>query len=127
MVNNEAIYAFAGKILRVNLSNGQISTEPTSDYAREWLGSTGIAIKMLYDELKPWVTPYEPSNKIIFGAGEPTCRPPDRERIHPVRVAGQGSGDTLLGPENLQQPGAGLRHREQGGIPFRVSGAHCRA
>ena len=69
MAKNEAIYAFAGKILRVNLSNGQISTEPTAHYAKEWLGATGIAIKMLYDELKPWVTPYEPGNKIIFGAG----------------------------------------------------------
>ena len=29
----------------------------------------GIAIKILYDELRPWVTPYDPANKIIFGAG----------------------------------------------------------
>lgn len=57
MPKNDIIYANAGKILRVNLSNGRISTEPTANYARDWLGSTGIAVKILYDELKSWVTP----------------------------------------------------------------------
>lgn len=66
---SENLYAYAGKILRVNLSNGHIYTEPTSKYIDDWLGSTGIAIKILYDELHPWVTPYDPMNKLIFGAG----------------------------------------------------------
>lgn len=69
MPKNDIIYANAGKILRVNLSNGRISTEPTANYARDWLGSTGIAVKILYDELKSWVTPYDPANRIIFGTG----------------------------------------------------------
>jgi len=69
MVKGEDLYACAGKILRVNLSNGQISTEPSWQYAKEWLGASGIAIKVLYDELKSWVTPYEPANRLIFGAG----------------------------------------------------------
>ena len=55
--------------LRINLSNGEVKKEPTLRYAREWLGSTGIAIKILYDELKSWVTPYDPANKIVFGTG----------------------------------------------------------
>lgn len=69
MAKNDTLYAIAGKILRVNLSNRRISTEPTINYSKTWLGSTGIAIKILYDELRPWVTPYDPANKIIFGAG----------------------------------------------------------
>ena len=69
LAKDDAVYANAGKILRVNLSNKSISSEPTIKYAKEWLGSTGIAIKILYDELKSWVTPYDPANKIIFGAG----------------------------------------------------------
>jgi len=69
MTNSKTVYGYAGKILRVNLSNGALSTEPTLPYAKQWLGSTGIAIKILYDELKPWVTPYDPANKVIFGAG----------------------------------------------------------
>ncbi|MBW2209297.1 MAG: aldehyde ferredoxin oxidoreductase, partial [Deltaproteobacteria bacterium] len=63
------LYAYAGKILRVNLNNGEISTEPTSNYAKEWLGSSGIAIKILYDELRSWVTPHDPANRLIIGAG----------------------------------------------------------
>jgi aldehyde:ferredoxin oxidoreductase len=60
---------YGGKILRVNLSNGRIWTEPTAKYAPEWIGASGIAIKILYDELRSWVTPYDPANRLIFGAG----------------------------------------------------------
>jgi aldehyde:ferredoxin oxidoreductase len=63
------IYAYAGKILRVNLSNGETSTEPVVDYAKEWIGSSGMAIKILYDELRSWMTPYDPANRLIVGAG----------------------------------------------------------
>jgi aldehyde:ferredoxin oxidoreductase len=69
MAENQKMYTYAGKILRVNLSNWSISIEPTLKYAKEWLGGPGIAIKILYDELKSWVTPFEPANKLIFGAG----------------------------------------------------------
>jgi len=69
MANKDNIYAYGGTILRVNLSEGKISTEPTLDYAKDWLGASGIAIKILYDELRSWVTPYEPANLLIFGAG----------------------------------------------------------
>jgi aldehyde:ferredoxin oxidoreductase len=69
MIENDTLCSYAGKILRVNLSNGAISTEPTSKYAKEWLGGSGIAIKILYDELRSWVTPFEPANKLIFGSG----------------------------------------------------------
>jgi len=69
MINEEEIFGYAGKILRVNLGNGRIATEPTIRYAREWLGASGIAVKILYDELRSWVTPYDPANKLIFGVG----------------------------------------------------------
>jgi aldehyde:ferredoxin oxidoreductase len=62
-------YAYGGKILRINLSNGDVSHTPTLDYAREWLGSSGIAVKILYDELRSWVTPYDPANRLIIGSG----------------------------------------------------------
>ena len=68
MAKND-LHAYAGRILRVNLSSRQVSIEPVSRYARDWLGSTGMAVKILYDELKSWVTPYDPANKIVFGAG----------------------------------------------------------
>ena len=69
MSEHNKLYAYGGQILRINLSSGDISTESTSKYSKEWIGASGIAIKILYDELRSWVTPYEPSNKLIFGAG----------------------------------------------------------
>ena len=69
MGKNQELFSYAGKILRVNLSNGAITTEPTEKYAKDWLGSSGIAARILYDEIRPWVTPYDPANKIIFGSG----------------------------------------------------------
>ncbi|MGA2991138.1 MAG: aldehyde ferredoxin oxidoreductase family protein [Candidatus Korobacteraceae bacterium] len=69
MAGDNGLYAYAGLTLRVNLSNGSVKKEPTLPYTREWLGSTGIAIKILYDELRHWVTPYDPTNKIVFGTG----------------------------------------------------------
>ena len=61
--------AYAGKILRINLSDGRIQTEPTARYSEDWLGSSGIAVKILYDDLRSWVTPFDPNNLLIFGSG----------------------------------------------------------
>jgi len=69
MAKTGCVYAYAGKILRINLSNGDIRHMPTVDYAKEWLGSPGIAVKILYDELRSWMTPYDPANRLIIGSG----------------------------------------------------------
>jgi aldehyde:ferredoxin oxidoreductase len=69
MKSERDVYAYAGKILRVNLSNGETSTESVLGHAKEWLGSSGIAAKILYDELKSWMSPYEPANRLVVGVG----------------------------------------------------------
>jgi aldehyde:ferredoxin oxidoreductase len=63
------LYAYAGKILRINLTTGSFSIEPTERYAREWLGGSGLAQWILYNEVKPGVEPYDPGNRLIIGAG----------------------------------------------------------
>jgi len=63
------IYGYTGKILRVDLSTGDIAIEPTTRYAKKWLGMRGIGQSILYSELKPWVTSYEPANKITVEVG----------------------------------------------------------
>lgn len=63
------MYGFTGKTLRINLSTGSITTEDNSKYFRDWLTASGYAVKVLYDELKDWVTPFDPANKIVFSAG----------------------------------------------------------
>jgi len=68
-MNSKKVFSYAGKMARINLTSEEIKIESSLGYAEDWLGSSGIAIKILYDELKPWITPYDPANKIIFGAG----------------------------------------------------------
>lgn len=68
-VKNREMCSIAGRIVRVNLSNGEIRTETSEKYTLEWLGGSGIGIKLLYSELCSWVTPYSPANKLIFSAG----------------------------------------------------------
>ena len=63
------LYGYAGKILRVDLDSGIFYCEPTVNYAREWLGGSGIAQWILYNEVKPWATPYDPANRLVFSAG----------------------------------------------------------
>jgi aldehyde:ferredoxin oxidoreductase len=63
------LYAYAGKILRVDLNSRSFSSEATATYAEEWLGGSGIAQWILYNELKPWMGPYDPSTRLIFSAG----------------------------------------------------------
>ena len=69
MKSNNGICGYAGKIVRVDLSSASISLEPTMKYAREWLGGGGIDQWILYNEVKPWITPYAPANILTFGAG----------------------------------------------------------
>jgi len=66
---SETNYGYVGKTLRINLTSKEISVEDNAAYFKEWLNSSGYAAKIIYDELKDWVTPFDPANKIIFSAG----------------------------------------------------------
>ena len=59
----------AGKILRVDLTNGKISTEDTEKYARRWLGGRAIASWLLLDETAPDTKWSDPENLLIFSPG----------------------------------------------------------
>jgi len=64
------LYSYAGKILRVNLSNKTIKTEDTrKDVAQLLLGGNGYAAKILWEELKPNIDPLSPENKIVLMTG----------------------------------------------------------
>ena len=62
-------HCFGGKILRVDLTSGQMWTEPTRKYSPKFLGGRGIDNWILYSEVRPSVTPFEPANRLIFGTG----------------------------------------------------------
>jgi aldehyde:ferredoxin oxidoreductase len=65
---------YAGKILRVNLSNQSLKEEKLSDeLVRDYLGGAGFAIKVLYDEVKPDIPALSEENKLIFAVGPLTA------------------------------------------------------
>lgn len=61
---------YAGKILRIDLSNKNSREEPLSEeMARDFIGGAGFGITVLIDELKPGIDPLEPDDKLIFAPG----------------------------------------------------------
>jgi aldehyde:ferredoxin oxidoreductase len=60
---------WAGKVLRVDLSTGKISTENTIEKYKDVIGGTGIGYKVIWDEVPAETKPFSPENKIIFGTG----------------------------------------------------------
>jgi aldehyde:ferredoxin oxidoreductase len=64
---------FSGRQLRVHLAERRFRVEPTdSEAVRKFLGGTGYACKLLYDELQPGIDPLGPDNKLVFATG-PLC------------------------------------------------------
>jgi aldehyde:ferredoxin oxidoreductase len=62
--------SWAGKVLRVNLTNGTCAAEPLNmEWARQYLGQRGLATKYLAEEIDPKVDPLSPDNKLIMTTG----------------------------------------------------------
>jgi aldehyde:ferredoxin oxidoreductase len=62
--------SWTGKTLRVNLTKGTCTTEDTNmKWARDYIGSRGLAAKYLTNEVDPKVDPLGPDNKIIWATG----------------------------------------------------------
>ena len=65
--------AYNGKFLRVNLSQAAIASETLdTDMAKKFIGSRGVGVKFLYDEVDPTVDALSPENKLIIAAGPAT-------------------------------------------------------
>jgi len=61
---------YAGKILRINLSNKTSREEPLAEeMARDFIGGAGFGIKHLFDEVRPGIDPLGPDNKLVFAPG----------------------------------------------------------
>jgi aldehyde:ferredoxin oxidoreductase len=62
--------SWAGKILRVDLTAGTVKSEPLNmAWAREYIGSRGLATKYIVEEVDPKVDPLGTDNKIIWATG----------------------------------------------------------
>ncbi len=61
---------YAGKILRVDLTNERITEEsPDRETLRKYVGGTALGAKYLYEEVPPGVEWSDPENRIMFFAG----------------------------------------------------------
>lgn len=70
------------RVLRVNLTNGQISKQEIDDAkTRKYLGGLGMAARFLYDEVLPETEWSSPHNRLILSAGP----------LNGTLVAGTGS------------------------------------
>lgn len=64
------MYGWIGKILRVDLTTGQATTEELCpELARKFIGARGLGEKILSDEIDPKVDPLGPANKLLFVTG----------------------------------------------------------
>jgi aldehyde:ferredoxin oxidoreductase len=67
---------YQNKVLRVDLTKKGATTEPLRmDWAENYIGSKGLAIKYLYEELKPGIDPLSPDNKLLLMTGPMTGTP----------------------------------------------------
>jgi len=61
---------YSGKILRVNLSTGEIWVdEHDDDFYRKWIGGRGLIVYYLLKETNPKIDPLGPDNLLIFAPG----------------------------------------------------------
>ena len=73
---------YAGKILRVDLTNERVSEETLDEATlRKWVGGAGFGAKYLYEEVPPGVEWSDPQNRLIFATGP----------LGGTRVAGSGT------------------------------------
>jgi aldehyde:ferredoxin oxidoreductase len=64
-----AEFGYAGKILKVDLSGGGITTLPTAAYAEKFLGGRGIAAGLFWEMVPPSARAYDPDNCLVCVTG----------------------------------------------------------
>ena len=69
MTENRA-YAYAGQILRVDLSSGRTWAEPfAAEDRRKWIGGAGLGAKILWEEVPPEAEWDHPDNRLVMATG----------------------------------------------------------
>jgi aldehyde:ferredoxin oxidoreductase len=79
---SQTIFGYAGKLLRVDLTTGDIQTEQLeSNVLRKYMGGATLGMKYIYDEVPPGVAWSDPANRLFLGTGP----------LGGTRVGGSGS------------------------------------
>jgi aldehyde:ferredoxin oxidoreductase len=67
---------YQNRVLRVDLSSGEVRTEPLRmDWAEKYIGSKGLAIKYMYEEIPAGTDPLGPGNRLYLTTGPMTGTP----------------------------------------------------
>lgn len=67
---------YQNNVLRINLKEKKASTEPLRmDFARKYIGSKGLAIRYMYEELEPGIDALGEKNKLFLTTGPLTGTP----------------------------------------------------
>ena len=62
--------SWQGKILRVNLTSGEVTPEPLNmEWANDYIGERGLGTKYLWENMDPKADPMGPDNVLIFATG----------------------------------------------------------
>jgi len=59
----------AGKILKVDLTDGSIEKVPTAPYTRDYIGGPAIGARLIYEHVSPGVRGKDPENMLTFNTG----------------------------------------------------------
>jgi len=60
---------YTGRIARIELSTGAVSSVPTESYAHAYLGGRGLAARIYWEEVPPEVGAFDPASRLIFATG----------------------------------------------------------
>ena len=99
MTRSEIRGGLAGKILWVDLKNGDIWTEPTTRYAENWIGGRAVNSAILLEHVNQGVRWHDPENPLIFGAGAlvGTSVGANRMSVDTINVFTNGKGSANVG------------------------------
>ena len=68
-MKTDGLYAHAGRILHVDLTQGSHYSTPTQDYAARFIGGRGVNNWLTYKLVPPGTAPLSAGNCLIFGTG----------------------------------------------------------
>ncbi len=68
-------FGYAGEILKVDLSDGKTTKQPTADYADKFIGGHGIAARLYWEMVPPQAGALDPENCFICANGPVTGFP----------------------------------------------------
>jgi aldehyde:ferredoxin oxidoreductase len=61
---------WVGKVLRIDLTDRRATIEDLNlDWAKSYIGSRGLAVKYLYEEVDPTVDAFDPGNRLYLATG----------------------------------------------------------